>query len=53
MKKKGFEFGATQLIILIIALFLMFVLIKIIVDMKVQGLNLADSLKNIFIFGTP
>jgi len=49
--KKGVDLTATQIILFIIALVLLFIVIKIIYDVKVKGIELADILKNIFIFG--
>lgn len=51
MKKKGVELTLTQIILFIIALVLIFIIAKIVIDVKFKGVELIDSLKNIFIFG--
>jgi len=50
MKKKG-DIAVTKLILILLAIFFLFVAIKIIFDMKTKGFSVVDSIRDLFIFG--
>ena len=45
------ELTLSQVILFIIALVFLFIIIKIIFDIKTKGIDLVDAIRDIFIFG--